>query len=319
MMSPILVPVAWALTKSTRSADRAASLRAMRRVSVIPARFGSIRSPPLLLQAKPITSPRIVAPRRLACSYSSKRTAPAPSPTTSPSRWTSKGRGAGEQIVEDGHGGRIVFIGPAAQHRVLHAVLHRLVAVTDGLAARRAGRAGGDHPAGDAEHPGDVHRRRVDHGLEIIDGADGGELRPRPAEEGLVDLALDRRAAVGGTEGAAGAAGCHESRCEARRFEDLFGHLTGVIGHRPHGLSVGPLEIIPDRIIDGPEDLGVNELRQEVILPERFHARATLPEALHDLAARMTDGGDRRTGRNDDSSFRHWPKAASIRIGPKLL
>ena len=67
------------------------------------------------------------------------------------------------------------------------------------------------------------------------------------AEKGLVDLPLDRGAAVGGAEGHAQAAGGHEFRRQAGLFEDLLGHLTGVIGHGPHGLAVGPLEVDTQR------------------------------------------------------------------------
>ena len=88
-------------------------------------------------------------------------------------------------------------------------------------------------------------------------------------------------------------------------FEGLLGHLTGVIGHRPHRLAVGPLEVVLDRIVDRPEDPGVDELREEVILPERLHAGDAPPEALHDLGAGMADGRDRRTGGYDDPSSRH--------------
>lgn len=43
--------------------------------------------------AKPINSPKILAPRALACSYSSNTTVPAPSPMTKPSLSLSKGAG----------------------------------------------------------------------------------------------------------------------------------------------------------------------------------------------------------------------------------
>ena len=108
---------------------------------------------------------------------------------------------AGQQIVEHRHRGGVVLVGAAAEHGVLHAVLDHLVAEADGLTAGGAGGGGGDHPAGDAEHPGDVDGGGVDHGAEIIDRADGGKFRFQVLEKGLVDLALHRGAAVGGTKG----------------------------------------------------------------------------------------------------------------------
>jgi hypothetical protein len=127
----------------------------------------------------------------------------------------------------------------AAQHRVLHAVFDRLVAEADGLTARRAGRGGGDDPAGDAEHLRNVHRRRMDHGLEVIDGADGAKLGLGSAEKCFIDLPLDGGAAVGGAEGHAQAAGGYKFRRKAGLIENLFGHLTGVIRHGTHGLTIG--------------------------------------------------------------------------------
>ena len=83
-----------------------------------------------------------------------------------------EGRGAGQQVVEDGHGRGVVLVGPAAEHGILHAEFDRLIAEADGLAAGRAGRGRRDDPAGDAEHLGDIHGRGVHHGFQIINGAD---------------------------------------------------------------------------------------------------------------------------------------------------
>ena len=92
--SPILVAVAWALIKSTSAGAMPASARARRRVAVMPSRFGRIRSPPLLLQAKPMTSPRMSA-LRAAGPIHTPRAAPRRRPRRPPGRRgpASKGRG----------------------------------------------------------------------------------------------------------------------------------------------------------------------------------------------------------------------------------
>ena len=216
-----------------------------------------------------------------------------------------EGRGTGQQIVKNRHGGRIILIRSAAQHRVLHAELDRLIAEADRLTARRAGRRGGDHPAGDAEHLRDVHRRRMDHGFQVIDGSDGAELGRGIAEENLVDFPLNGRAAVRGAEGDAQSAGGHKFRRQPRLIENLLRHLTGVIRDGAHGLAVKSPKVEDGRRIHRPEDLGVDVFRKEVILPQRFDAGDASLQALHDLGPRMTDGRDRRTGRDDDSPPLH--------------
>ena len=158
----------------------------------------------------------------------------------------------------------------------------------------------------------------MDHGLEVIDGADGAKFGLGTAEKGFVDLPLDRGAAVGGAEGHAQASGGHKFRRQAGLIENLLGHLTGVIRHGPHGLAVSAPEVEINRIIHRPEDLGVDELRQEVILPERLDAGDAPPEAVHDLRARMADGRDGRTGRDDDSSSLHGRTCASFRAGTSM-
>jgi hypothetical protein len=93
-------------------------------------------------------------------------------------------RGAGQQVVENRHGGGVVLVGTAADHGVLHAVFDHFVAETDGLAAGGAGRGGGDHAAGNAEHLGDVDRGGVHHGLEVVHGTDGSEPASGITEKG---------------------------------------------------------------------------------------------------------------------------------------
>ncbi len=76
----------------------------------------------------------------------------------------------GQQRVEHRHVGRAQFLGAAGHHHVLKPVADGLVGVADPLAARRAGRAGGDHAPRDAEEQADVHRRRVAHHAHVAGG-----------------------------------------------------------------------------------------------------------------------------------------------------
>ena len=78
-------------------------------------------------------------------------------------RFIIEGRGAGQQIVKNGHRCGVVFIGAAAEHGVLHAELDGLIAVAYGLTARGAGRSRRYDAAGNAEHLRDIDGRCVHH------------------------------------------------------------------------------------------------------------------------------------------------------------
>ena len=95
----------------------------------------------------------------------------------------------------------------------------------------------------DAEHLRDVDRRGMDHGFQVIDGADGSHVARRCRRKGLVYLALYRGAAVGRTEGDAQAAEVIKS-WSIPELSSFLRYLAGVIGHGPHRFAERTLEVV---------------------------------------------------------------------------
>ena len=76
-------------------------------------------------------------------------------------------------------------------------------------------------------------------------------------KKGFVNLALHGRAAMRWTEGDPKTAGGDEFLAESCAFEDIFGNLAGVIGHRAHGFSEMSFKAVFYRVINSPKDFRV--------------------------------------------------------------
>src|SRR6476646_3491781 len=89
----------------------------------------------------PISSAYILAPRALACSYSSSTSTPPPSPSTKPSRSLSQGRDAvwGSSLRVDS-ARAAAGLGTAGDHDVGVAAFDHARGHADGVQARGAGR-----------------------------------------------------------------------------------------------------------------------------------------------------------------------------------
>ena len=119
----------------------------------------------------------------------------------------------------------------------------------------------------------------MNHGFEVIDGADCRKFGALSTEKGFIDLPLDGGAAVGGAEGHTQTAGGYKFGRQAGLFEDLFGYLAGVICNGAHGLAERAPKVEIKRIINGSKYLGVDDFRQQVILAERLDTGHPSPEA----------------------------------------
>ena len=87
-------------------------------------------------------------------------------------------------------------------------------------------------------------------------------------KKGLVDIPLDGRAAMGGSEGHAETPGGDELFGKTGGRQYILCHLAGIIRHRSHGLPLGTIETIVNGIINRTEYTGMNVTCQKAIITE---------------------------------------------------
>jgi hypothetical protein len=141
--------------------------------------------------------------------------------------------GGGEHDVEDGRVAEVHLLGAAAQHHVLRAGADHLEGGADRLAAADAGRAGGDHTAGEPVVDGEVGRAGVAHELQVLGRLDARE----PARDEHLAAPLLVR---GGGAGGAAVRDAHQPAAQERLVEPgvahrVFARVQAEQRHATHG------------------------------------------------------------------------------------
>jgi len=163
----------------------------------------------------------------------------------------------GVQRVEDGGGVDGQLVATPGDHHGLLALLDGLVGVADGLAAGRAGGAGGDDAAREAEEDADVHGSGVAHGLDVAGGADAADASHG---EALPQGHHGFHAAEGGAVGHAGAAAAQDGIAQqARVGQGQLGGADAQQGHAPHGTHhLAGVVLRHLEVLDGDAEAGLD-------------------------------------------------------------
>jgi hypothetical protein len=147
----------------------------------------------------------------------------------------------------------------------------------------------------------------MNHGFQIIDGANGRKLSSGRAEKSPVYVPLHGGAAVGRTKGNTQPAGCDKGLIQTGALKHFLRHLASIIGDGSHGLPILTLEIIDDGVINGSKNLGVDVGRQQAVLPQCLYPGNSVGQIVKNLRFGAAYGRDGGTRRNDDPSFHKAP------------
>ncbi len=216
----------------------------------------------------------------------------------------------GVQHVERHGLARAEFLGAAAEHHVLVAVLDRLVREADALAARGAGRRGRDDAAAQAEEDADVGPGRVRHHPHVGVGV---QSRRIAGEQHLREVADVRRAADGRAAGDADAARAQQRVAEQSRVgQRELGGPHRQLRHAAHAAQLLAAPVLRRReSLDRRRQPGV-EILVDIPRRHRAHGVAACTQPRLDGRPVRAQGTEARHARHDHAAHQQRPPLTAI-------